>query len=175
MFPADHKHTPVSVEYDCQGGRRSRTFDYPHKAKRFYVSKSRLGKNPTIKRSDTMATTKKTAKKKATPKKKSVKKTPGKKEGLSKMQVRILTALKGTSIGGKEVTREQLRSKMRIDAETKIGWSKLLGAATREGDGVQGGGLLGMGFIKSTKNEGSRVLVYAITASGQKAAEASSK
>ncbi len=92
MFPADHEHTPVSIEYDCYGGRRSKAFNDPYKAKRFYVSKFKSGRKPTVQRSDTMATAKKTTKKK-TAKKASPKKKVVKKEKRVTVRVRALKVL----------------------------------------------------------------------------------
>ena len=63
MFPVDRKPMPVSVEYDYRGGRRLKTFADPYSARRFYVTMSKMDKNPKVIRSEVMATTKKATKK----------------------------------------------------------------------------------------------------------------
>ena len=189
MFPADRKHKPLTIEYDCYKGRSSKTFDTPHKAKAFYVSKFRADRCPTITRSDVMtkktsvkkATVKKTSTKKATTKKgtkkANVKKTSTKKStakkttpakvqsGLSKNEVKVLKALKGTSKTGKMLNRQQLGKATGING----GWAKLLGA-NKDSYGVQGGGLAGQGLIAVVKDDdGSRLLSYYVMANGIKA------
>lgn len=49
--------------------------------------------------------------------------------------------------------------------------AKILGAATRDGNGVQGGGLIGAGLIRATEpqKEGQGRCWYVITAAGTKA------
>ena len=39
----------VSVEYDAQGERRSKTFANAYEARRFYAAKLAAGANPTVK------------------------------------------------------------------------------------------------------------------------------
>ena len=54
------------------------------------------------------------------------------------------------------------------------GWSKLLGAATRVGGGVQGGGLEEKGLISTVRDACGRAVVplrYSITEAGRKAME----
>lgn len=38
----------VTVEYDCRGQRKTKTFDNVYAAKSFYVSKMKDGRNPKI-------------------------------------------------------------------------------------------------------------------------------
>jgi hypothetical protein len=56
------------------------------------------------------------------------------------------------------------------------GWSELLGAATREGLGVQGGGLEGRGLNECLGRQvGGKSLLYTITGAGRKAIEQAEK
>ena len=79
--------------------------------------------------------------------------------GLTKRQHKVLTAL----ASGKELSRNELADATGMNK----GWSKLLGASTHEEAGD--GSLEGLGYIKSARYEGSRSVVYAITAAGKKA------
>lgn len=102
-------------------------------------------------------TTAKKPTKKAAPKKTDAKPT----NGLTVNQIKILKALKNTKpLTGK--SRGQLIKTTGING----GWSKNLGAVTRDDLGVQGGGLAGMGLIKIVKLEDSRVLTQYITKKG---------
>lgn len=103
---------------------------------------------------------KKTAKK-PSKKKAAKKKAAPKKNGLTGNEVKVLTVLKS----GRELNRVQLAKATGINT----GWAKLLGAASREDYGVQGGGLAGKGLVKVSKHEDSPKLVYVITPKGQKA------
>jgi hypothetical protein len=41
-------NVPVSIEYDLRGGRATKNFDDASAAKRFFVSKEKIGKNPRV-------------------------------------------------------------------------------------------------------------------------------
>lgn len=84
--------------------------------------------------------------------------------GLTGNEVLILTAL--SKAGGKPLTRDQLRSKTGIQK----GWSRTLGAGTKDDGGVRGGeSLEGRGYVRSDLPEGSRKLEYTLTPAGKKA------
>lgn len=103
------------------------------------------------------------AKKGSKPAKKKVakgKKAPKEKGELSTNKRLILETLNRNSNG---LTRAQLAEKTEI---TK-GWAKYLGAATK-GD-PEAGTLEGDGLVKSQDIEGTRGMVYTITAAGRKA------
>lgn len=74
-------------------------------------------------------------------------------------ELKVLTALKGTSAGGKTLSRSKLKEKTGINK----GYSKMLGAATK---GDMGDGLESRGFVKHVKIEDQRELGYHITAKG---------
>lgn len=128
-------------------------------------------KKKTSKKKDSKKGTKKNSKKKGkTTKKKGSKKKGAEKttkretEGLSKNQIKVLKALKGTKAGQKELTRVQLGKATGING----GWAKLLGAETRDGLGIHGSkSLSGMGLIVITQYEGERLLKMAITSKGK--------
>ena len=116
---------------------------------------------------------KKTTKKKAVSKKvskrttkKSTKpRTPRRADGITPDQIKILEALKQTTYGGKELTRQELKKITGI----KKGYSKLLGAVTIEEFGAGSKtGLEPRGLVKSAKHEGNRSLTYSITSKGKK-------
>jgi hypothetical protein len=79
--------------------------------------------------------------------------------GLANSAVRVLHLL-SKSEGG--LTRTQLAAKTGV----KRGWSKLLGAPTKEGGSSRG--LEGRGLVRGSVAEGVRGLVYTITAAGRK-------
>ena len=86
------------------------------------------------------------------------------KPDLSEREVKVLQALKAA--GKKALTRKDLAKATGIPR----GWSKLLGAATKEGLGKRGNASLeGRGLIASSKDEGSLTLSYTITPAGTKA------
>jgi hypothetical protein len=196
MFPANHKPLPVAVAYTGRHGKRcTRRFANAYAARQFYVAKDKHGAHPQVLRSDAMSTgltdvaattpapapaakapkpkqTKaaapkaakqakpKAAKPKAKADKANKAEQPKDPNALTGMAVAVLKAL----AKGKELTKAQL-SKVTGGRVT----SKLLGAANRDGFGVQGGGLLERGLIKAAKHEDSRATVYTITAAGNKA------
>lgn len=85
--------------------------------------------------------------------------------GLTGNEVKILTALTKSN---KPLTRDQLRSKTGINK----GWSRVLGAATKDDGGVNADASLeGRGYVKADKPEGQRTLEYTVTAAGRKALE----
>lgn len=87
-------------------------------------------------------------------------------DGLSPNQIKVLSTLakaKGP------LTRTELATKTGINK----GWSRLLGASTK--DDSENGGLEAEGLVKVEKPEDSRGLVYTITAAGRKALEKASK
>lgn len=92
------------------------------------------------------------------------------------LRVRRLPEAGGNGLSGREV-----RVLKMLDAEGRVNRrkleqeagasSKILGAATRAGLGVQGGGLEGKGLIRSARIEGERYLQYEITEEGKTALE----
>lgn len=81
--------------------------------------------------------------------------------GLTSRQVRVLEVLKS----GREMTRKEMAEATGI---TK-GWSKMLGAASKQGGGAAAGkGLEQQGYVKIAPNEEGRTLLYSITAKGRK-------
>lgn len=48
MFPMNRKTPPVTVEYDKQGQRATKTFDCPFTARRFFTAKAKAGKRPRV-------------------------------------------------------------------------------------------------------------------------------
>lgn len=51
MQPTNTPKANIGVEYDCKGERRVKCFWQDHfKAKVFYVSKFKAGKNPTVRK-----------------------------------------------------------------------------------------------------------------------------
>ena len=89
------------------------------------------------------------------------KRAPSTPDGLNGSHVKILKAL-----SNKDLTRGQLKDKTGIER----GWSKLLGASTKEGLGTAGEtSLEGRGLVNSAKIEGQRSMVYSITSAGKKA------
>ncbi len=51
MMPDRSRYTnnpTISIEYDCRGQRKVKTFACPYEARRFYTTKARQGKNPKI-------------------------------------------------------------------------------------------------------------------------------
>lgn len=103
---------------------------------------------------------KKKATKKAT-KKASPKKAAKPSSGLTPREVKVLKALKS----GRELNRVELAKA----TGSKGSWAQLLGAATRDGMGVQGGGMASKGLITVNQYEGSRVLTYQVTPKGKAA------
>lgn len=99
MQPANTPHALVSVEYDCKSSRSVRIFEDPYTARSFYVSKAKIGQNPKVLRSDTMA---KTTPTKKTPVKKSVKKSTTEKTTHKKKSVKKETTQTPKSIWTKE-------------------------------------------------------------------------
>lgn len=91
---------------------------------------------------------------------------PVRKNELSPSRLKILAALAKAPNG---LTRNEMAVKTGI---TK-GWSKLLGAATKESSA--NGGMEEAGLVKSSKQEERKGLVYIITAAGRKALEKASK
>lgn len=47
--PNQQPAVKVTIEYDCRNKRNSKTFDDVYAGRRFYTSKFKAGKNPTIK------------------------------------------------------------------------------------------------------------------------------
>lgn len=90
--------------------------------------------------------------------------------GLTGNETLTLTAL---SKSANPMTRDDLRKKTGINK----GWSKMLGATSKEDGGAAGkDSLCGRGLVKSfVPEEGSRQFRYAITASGKKALEKAAK
>lgn len=87
--------------------------------------------------------------------------------GLTGNEIKVLNALLDDS----ELTRQQLRQRTGMGAK---GWSKLLGAATRDGGGVQGGGLEAKGLIRTVRDEFGRAVIplrYLITDAGRRSLE----
>ena len=41
---------PIAVEYDCYGKRKTKEFADPYEARQFWISKSKDGKNPNVKK-----------------------------------------------------------------------------------------------------------------------------
>lgn len=107
--------------------------------------------------------------KKATPAKAKaakVEKAPRVAKDLTPTQETVLGLLKNTSTG-KGKTRAALAEATGIAK----GWSKLLGAATKDDNGASGGkSLMGKGYVKSEKHEGESI-TYFITAAGKSALE----
>lgn len=90
---------------------------------------------------------------------------PGRAARLTGREIKVLTALRDNS----ELDRQQLRERTGMGEK---GWSKLLGAATRKGGGVQGGGLEGEGLILTVRDAAGRAVIplrYAITEAGHAA------
>ena len=79
--------------------------------------------------------------------------------GLTNSEVRVLHLLSQAEGG---LNRAQLAAKTGV----KRGWSKLLGAPTKEGGANTG--LEGRGLVRSAVTEGTRGLVYTITTAGRK-------
>ena len=91
------------------------------------------------------------------------------KPSLTKKQIKVLTVL---SLTASPMNRKQLFEKTGM----KKGWSKLLGASTKDGYGTFGGDSLeGRKLVKSQKIEETIGLHYIITSAGKKALEKSSK
>jgi len=105
---------------------------------------------------------KKSSAKKAAPKARTKSaRTPSSGE-LNGSQVKLLLTLGKSK---KEMDRKQLSAKTGINK----GFSRLLGAATKDANGVHGSSsLIGLGFVKAEKHEDSRTLTYALTAKGRK-------
>lgn len=195
MFPADRKHEPLAVSYDCRGKRASKTFLDPYSARRFYAVKFKAGKQPHITRSDEMTKTAKKAPrknksglakkpankaakakvvaKKAKPTKKATVKGGAKKgktapqtDKLGKGQIKILQALKS----GNPRTRVQLLEKEvchPTQLSNLVGYIKA-GVNEREchADNLFNRGLVTMSI---EDRKGKNVVVYQITAKGTKA------
>lgn len=141
-------------------------------------------KKTTKKRTPVKKTTKKTAKKKATAKKAAKKTVTPRAGGLSKRQVKILEALKGTDSAKKQLTRAQIKKATGLQS----GLYKLMGAPTKKGFGTANDTALEpAGLIKSIKGEGKtggggpnavpgqKGLRYYITAKGKKALQEAKK
>ncbi|MEQ8791770.1 MAG: hypothetical protein RIC55_36240 [Pirellulaceae bacterium] len=47
-MPISNRMPRVTVEYDCRGTRKTKTFDNPYEARRFYTTKDRQGKHPKV-------------------------------------------------------------------------------------------------------------------------------
>jgi hypothetical protein len=111
-----------------------------------------------VKKAPAKTAKKKVAKKAAkTPKKESK---PREKALLTGNEIKVLTALKD----GKQLNRVELNKKTGISK----GWSKMLGAATRDGLGASGEhSLAGRKLIRCMKLEDERTLRYEITAAGK--------
>lgn len=114
-----------------------------------------------------------TAAKKAAPKKKTTTKkaaapnkaAPADTGGFTKAQARALVALKGTK-SGKGMSRADLEAKTGVAK----GWSRVLGAGTKDDGGVAGDKTLSaQGYVGIQKLEGEP-LSYYLTAKGTKAA-----
>ena len=190
FMPANRLPIAVSVEYMLNDRRVTKQFGKASAAKRFYAQQVALGANPKIvgatampeitktetAKTESPKTTKKVAKKatkkavkKTTKKvakkatKKAVKKAskePKPRGALTDTEVKILSVLKH----GKALTKHEIGEKADCRASAKV-----LGAATREDNGVQGGGLLGKGLIRAEKHEGERLITFVITKAGLKA------
>jgi hypothetical protein len=86
------------------------------------------------------------------------------KSDLTERELKVLKALKAA--GKKALTRAELSTATGIPR----GWSKLLGAATKQGLGKRGkASLEGRGLIASSRAEGELTLSYTLTAAGTKA------
>lgn len=46
--PISLRSPPIRVEYDCRGERKFKLFLDPYQARRFYVLKTKAGRNPTV-------------------------------------------------------------------------------------------------------------------------------
>lgn len=128
-------------------------------------AKKAVEKTPRKSNGQTKATPKATPKAKRTAEVKEGVKASPKTAELSENQLKILKALKGTSVGN-TLTRAQLREKTGVMA----GYCKLIGSSTVEGGGR--GAVTGLeprGLVKSAAVEGSRGLSYYITAKGERA------
>lgn len=82
--------------------------------------------------------------------------------GLTGNEIKVLKALKGAKT---PLTRKQLATK----TEIAKGWSRMLGASTKDDGGVAGkDSLEGRGLIKVQADpEGGRALLYTITKKGE--------
>ena len=56
MIPVGVKLPRVVVEYDCRGERRSKTFDDPYQARRFYCQKDKAGRHPRVRSAENART-----------------------------------------------------------------------------------------------------------------------
>ena len=89
-------------------------------------------------------------------------------KGLTGNEQKILKALSG----GAALTRAELRKKTGINK----GWSRALGASSKDDGGVAGkDSLEGRGYVASDRAEGDRQFTYKITAAGRKALEKAGK
>lgn len=50
--PISTRQPRVTVEYDCRGERKTKTFDDAFEARRFWIAKDRDGKNPRVKEAE---------------------------------------------------------------------------------------------------------------------------
>lgn len=108
------------------------------------------------KKMPTTATAKKSAKKTAK-KAPAAAKTPREKALLTGNERLVLATLAKNS---QPLTRQDLASKTKISK----GWSKMLGAATKD---VAKDSLEGRGLVKSEKHEDQRAMVYKVTTAGK--------
>ena len=84
--------------------------------------------------------------------------------GITGNQLKVLKAL----ASGASLTREELRRKTGINK----GWSRMLGASSKEDGGVHWEtSLLGRGLISDVTESGERTLCYKLTAKGKAALE----
>lgn len=91
------------------------------------------------------------------------------KADLNGSNIRILSALRKSPI---PMTRAELSAVTGINK----GWSRLLGAATKEDGGVAGSDSLeAKGYVTNRKVEDERAIQYSITASGRKALDKAEK
>lgn len=90
---------------------------------------------------------------------------PAKPKGVSGNELKVLTALLKA---GKSLSRNDLAIKTGI----RRGWSKMLGAHTKE---IKPNTLQGRGLVKAVEVEGERAIQYVVTAAGKKAIEKAGK
>lgn len=89
---------------------------------------------------------------------------PAKNGTLTGNEAKVLKALSSGAV----LTREELRRKTGINK----GWSRMLGASSKEDGGAAGDASLeGRGLITSDRPEGERAFSYKLTAAGRKALE----